>query len=538
MGTTNFGTQLHSFELGQIGRSQVFNNLNFNILPLGVFEGFDVTKNSDVEVEISRGTALIQSNNVDNVVKLYTSDAQAIAVSDSEDYVVLRHTWSNVTGENYTDMLAVSTANLLSTDVILTKLVWDGIVLDGLDITERNVSPLSIIDDKYRSFKVIANDPIDNTVKILKGGEVIVGNEIRTVSDNISIVVPDTTDGRIDYVYINESGVLALQQGVDSITPSEPDIPDVGIVIAKITRVGLYTTVDGSMITQFNPYILRYDRLINDYTEKTSIVDNDEVLIGDSADSNILKKVLHSTIKSDIQNINALTPKTSIVNADEVLINDSADSNNPKKITIETIRGFTDLTEKTTIADDDIVEINDSADIYNPKKVKHSTIKSDIQDINSLTEKTTIVNDDILLMNDSADSNNPKKVKKSTLTSGLFDFTGYTAVTPADADIVLINDASDSNNPKKVTFQNLKYDNMISAGVTGASPTNITLPTGYTYANTIIEAIQFDVSNSYGFVSLYITEIGYTASNTLSIKWTFAGGYATTTLRVFLRKEV
>lgn len=74
-----------------------------------------------------------------------------------------------------------------------------------------------------------------------------------------------------------------------------------------------------------------------------------------------------------------------------------------------------DYSEKITIANADKVCVADSASSDALVYILFSTIKSNIQNINSLTEKTSIANNDELIINDSADSNNPKKVKFSTI---------------------------------------------------------------------------------------------------------------------------
>lgn len=168
-------------------------------------------------------------------------------------------------------------------------------------------------------------------------------------------------------------------------------------------------------------------RFPDDYTEKTSIADNDQYAVADSASSDALVPIKHSTIKSDIQDINALSAKTSIVDADELIINDSADSYAPKKITKANLSNgiFADvnaLSAKTSIVDADELMINDSAASYTPKKITKANLSNGVlADINALSAKASIVDADELVINDSADSNNPKKVTMSTIKTNISD---------------------------------------------------------------------------------------------------------------------
>lgn len=80
--------------------------------------------------------------------------------------------------------------------------------------------------------------------------------------------------------------------------------------------------------------------VISGLDEKTTIADNDTLLMNDSAASFVAKKVKHSTIKADIQNFNALVEKTTPVGNDLVAINDSAASYVPKKLTMTNLLDY------------------------------------------------------------------------------------------------------------------------------------------------------------------------------------------------------
>jgi len=73
---------------------------------------------------------------------------------------------------------------------------------------------------------------------------------------------------------------------------------------------------------------------ISEFNQAVSMNDNMEFVVNNAG---VTQKVDQSQIKSDIQDINSLGAKGSLVDADEFLINDSADSNNPKKITLNEI---------------------------------------------------------------------------------------------------------------------------------------------------------------------------------------------------------
>ncbi len=76
---------------------------------------------------------------------------------------------------------------------------------------------------------------------------------------------------------------------------------------------------------------------VNSLNEKASIVNNDVLLMNDSAATNAPKKIKNSTIKSNIQDIISLTNKATPIGADLVMINDSAAANAPKKALISSL---------------------------------------------------------------------------------------------------------------------------------------------------------------------------------------------------------
>jgi hypothetical protein len=114
--------------------------------------------------------------------------------------------------------------------------------------------------------------------------------------------------------------------------------------------------------------------VISGLDEKTTIVDDDILLMNDSAASFVPKKVKHSTIKTDIQNFNALDEKTTPTGNDLLALNDSASSYVAKKLTMTNLLDYIsdtislvfsekyNITAKTaswTIAD------TDNYDMYN-----------------------------------------------------------------------------------------------------------------------------------------------------------------------------
>jgi len=106
---------------------RLFNNINYQLVPTGIYSGFTLTKLSNTVIEISTGLCFIQDP-VNNVgTRIETGSVQSLVVSSATPYIVLRFSWADAPN-NFMDMKAVSYAGaegIQANDLIVGRCVYD-----------------------------------------------------------------------------------------------------------------------------------------------------------------------------------------------------------------------------------------------------------------------------------------------------------------------------------------------------------------------------------------------------------------------------
>jgi len=249
MGTTNFGNQTVSFDYKTPGKSETFNKLNYEILPVGMYQGGVLTRTDTTTVQLSQFTMFIEDSINKLGIRISTASTIDMTVNVLTPYIIARYSWSNVEN-NYADIIVIAYEDILADDLIIGRCVYNTLneLEATFDYTRRTVSSLQYDDDKKDNLKVLAQEPIDDTVHVNSGQLVVDGTYI-DFSEGNSASISATTDGRIDLVYINEAGAISILEGVDAVAPVMPDFPIASITLAYITRGATDTVVRGDQIT-------------------------------------------------------------------------------------------------------------------------------------------------------------------------------------------------------------------------------------------------------------------------------------------------
>lgn len=286
MSATDSGSQVLGFDYQQPAKSSSFNRGWIDLIPRGVFTGMTLTKVSGTTIKVTSGTVYIHDleNNTGTRIET-TTDSNVITPTASALYIVARFNWANV-ANNYMDFLPVGYADsatreanytgsgtedtsiLMRDDIILGKtILLGGVVQTDFDLTRREDVFQQDAVTKHEYFKVKSydSDPDpsgDDLKRVWVEGGVLFSSEGRQnitgakAPTNVSQIenpigtedyIEDTTNGRIDLVYIDESGGIKFVLGTDA---SSPVVPDYGNrkVIAEIRRGAGATTVTGDDI--------------------------------------------------------------------------------------------------------------------------------------------------------------------------------------------------------------------------------------------------------------------------------------------------
>lgn len=264
MGLVNYGNQNVIFSYKESGTSENFNRLYYKILKPGIYSGGVLSKSGTNTITISPTTAYIEDNNYKLGVRVQTTDSVDITVEETNaEYIVLRYVWSNIEG-NYMDVVSVPFSNILATDVIIGKAIYEeGILQETFDYTRRNKGRLneSIVepDEEVKSnpedyFFVQAKEPPSNKVIVKEGFILTYQGELIFINEQDSPTFSDTVDGRVDLLYINYDGTIQVQEGTDSSSPTTPMLNGTNgaYVLAKITRGAGESYITGNQVTNYN----------------------------------------------------------------------------------------------------------------------------------------------------------------------------------------------------------------------------------------------------------------------------------------------
>lgn len=275
MGSTDFGSQLLSFDYNQDATAKLFNKINYNLLPTGIYSGCTLNYLSNNFLSVQPGVVFIQDSTSENGTRIETTAAQTIEVSSTTPYVIFRFTWSDAQN-NFMDMLAVALADVLSDDLIVGRAVYDdaGTTMLGslatpiIDYTRRTNFYLKKQQTESVYLTVIPTEPASNKVTIASGVLNSGQGNVLVAGGNFPVAgLSATINGRNDLIYIAEDGSIEIELGIDAASPVTPRYGNKK-VIAEIRRGAVRTNIRGheifSVISSFDMPPSTTDMLITD----------------------------------------------------------------------------------------------------------------------------------------------------------------------------------------------------------------------------------------------------------------------------------
>jgi trimeric autotransporter adhesin len=264
--TTNIGDQVLFFDYKNPLTSKSFNNLTHGIIPFGIYNGLEISINSDTEIGISAGQVYIQSEGAtggdpaiyDDVgVNIFVKSAFTLACDNTATYVCGTFNWANL--ESWYMAFELKTEGLLlDTDIIIGKLVYDGTSLDAIDYSMRSTASLADLETQSSYFKITPQDPISNTVDIGAGVVALTGtNTGLTIKSATTLTLSAVSSGqkRVDLIYLDESGDPQYLVGTEDVTNYiYPELISSTINLAYIKRDGSIstTTISGDQILKID----------------------------------------------------------------------------------------------------------------------------------------------------------------------------------------------------------------------------------------------------------------------------------------------
>lgn len=232
-----------------------------DIVQAGVYDGLVGTKVSPSTIQFSAGSLFIKDSNF-NTSKISvrigfgTVFSASIDIANKKDYLAVRFTYLNSVG-NYATVINVGVADLLPTDVILGRAIWDNssspTQVSSWDNSARQVTPGELFLQDNAFWVSPGSSPF--TVKVSPGVYVAEqGRQSFAGEDNVSI----PSAGQYLVCLNRDGNTIAVVQAAASPSLGPGTLPSTHIVLASVTRrsgVSVYNLTEGDITNSF----LRFD---------------------------------------------------------------------------------------------------------------------------------------------------------------------------------------------------------------------------------------------------------------------------------------
>ncbi|MDA3856320.1 MAG: hypothetical protein PF569_08740, partial [Candidatus Woesearchaeota archaeon] len=214
MANIDNGSQILSYDFKNPGQSESFNRINYKVRSVGIYDGAEISKISDIQVEITPFVAHIDDPNTLTGVRVETTVNAVVDITSSRPYVIIRFNWSN-TANNYADIISVAPEDLLPNDLIIAKVIYAGATLTtDYDYSFKNWSSFRNNEILEQEFKVTPTEPYTNTLDVSSGTAQINGDYVEYAGGTTPALADTPASySRIDLLTIDETGTLAWVVG-------------------------------------------------------------------------------------------------------------------------------------------------------------------------------------------------------------------------------------------------------------------------------------------------------------------------------------
>jgi len=246
MGGTDYGSQTRTVRFYAPADAEVVNKIGLNVRKVGLYEGGYLTKVSDVSVTLSQIEVEIGDGTYQ--IRVETANTVTVTVAVATPYVILRWAYTGATS-NYMDVMAVAVGNIQDDDVVIGKCNFTGSTLTGFDYEDRT-NP-----NVFERFCHIVPEQTASMYLRVRAGHVNFGSENYDIVDQkTSVFSAPVAGSRIDLVYIDTDGTIAIEAGVADASPSAPDY-DNKLVLAEITLAAAQTTITETSIKDVRSFL-------------------------------------------------------------------------------------------------------------------------------------------------------------------------------------------------------------------------------------------------------------------------------------------
>lgn len=227
MSSINNGNQKLYFDYKQEIKSQEFNKLSHKLHKNGIYSGGELTKVLDFEIRVQPFT-LFHEDDYNNVsVRIETTSFAVCKVSPSTPYIIGRFIWLN-TEENYMDIISVSKEEIVSSDLVFGRGIYEGsTLLNVFDYSERSTANKKYLEN-LNAFEIKSRET--NTVVVsIKNKIFFNGKLIHPFTEKESEEIPNTSQyPRKDLITLN-----TISNNIEIIFGEASDSPEFQTQINK-----------------------------------------------------------------------------------------------------------------------------------------------------------------------------------------------------------------------------------------------------------------------------------------------------------------
>lgn len=251
----NVGGQTVSLKFKAPGNSDEINRRFLNTRPVGIYTGGILTVSDGSHANISSLVCEIGDGTYQ--VRIATSLTVNLAVASGTPYIILRWSYTGDT-QDYMELLAVASASVLDTDLVVGKCVFTAGSLSGFDyggsVTLHRSVPA--VHDLY--LKVVPT--AGSTLKALVMPGWIQGqqNSYFVPMQETSALVPPVSNPKIYLVCLDDTGTISVDStGAEAVSPVEPNHKG-KLVLAQILLSPGDAAITEDMITNVQAFVTKY----------------------------------------------------------------------------------------------------------------------------------------------------------------------------------------------------------------------------------------------------------------------------------------
>lgn len=246
------GSQTISLKYRAPGNSQEINERFADIRPTGIYSGGTLTVTDATHASLA--PLICEIGDGTHQVRVETTESVSVTVGTGTPYIVLRWSYTGNTSD-YMEILAVSSGNVGTNDLVVAKCSFASEVLTGFDYGD-TTHQRTVPNVQNLWLKVVPRGSGSLKAMVWPGWYQSHTGSVHMPLQETDALVPPSSSNKIYLVYLNtDTGAVAIDStGTQGASPSAPDY-DGRLVLAEITLASTDTEITAAKIKDVRPFI-------------------------------------------------------------------------------------------------------------------------------------------------------------------------------------------------------------------------------------------------------------------------------------------